>query len=56
VTFTKIDEEPKYRKIMELQKEKDSELKGILTETQFEKYTEKRDEMLWKAMKEYFFG
>lgn len=46
----------KYRKIMELQKEKDSELKGILTETQFEKYTEKRDEMLWKAMKEYFFG
>ena len=41
---------------MELQKEKDAELKGLLTSTQFEKYEEKRDELFWKAMKAYFWG
>ncbi len=44
----------KYRKIMELQHEKDDELKKVLTGTQYEKYEEKRDELFWTAMKDYF--
>jgi lathosterol oxidase len=46
----------KYRKIMALQKEKDLELKKILTQAQFDQYENKRDELFWSAVKDYFFG
>lgn len=45
----------KYRKMMKLQEGKDAELKQVLSATQFEKYVVKRDELLWKAVKELLF-
>lgn len=46
----------KYRKISALQEEKDAELKPVLRPDQFKKYEEKRDELFWQAVKNYFFG
>lgn len=46
----------KYRKINALQKEKDAELQPVLRPDQFKKYEEKRDELFWQAVKNYFFG
>lgn len=44
----------RYRRIMKIQKDKDIELKKVLTETQFEKYEKKRDEMFWDGIKSIF--
>ena len=44
----------KYRKIMQIQSDKDAELKPILTSEQYDKYESKRNEMVWEAVKAYF--
>lgn len=44
----------RYRRIMKIQKDKDIELKEILTGDQFEKYAKKRDEMFWEGVKSFF--
>lgn len=41
----------KYYKLMSLQKEKDAELRQILTTEQFEKYAKKRDAFVWEGAK-----
>ncbi len=45
----------RYRRLMKIQQEKDKELEAVLTATQFEKYATKRDELLWKGVKDFFF-
>ena len=44
----------KYRKIMQIQSDKDAELQPILTLEQYDKYESKRNEMIWEAVKAYF--
>ncbi len=44
----------KYRKIMQIQSDKDAELQPILTQEQYDKYESKRNEMVWEAVKAYF--
>lgn len=44
----------RYRRLMKIQKDKDIELKRVLTEDQFEKYEKKRDEMFWEGVKSFF--
>ncbi len=45
----------KYRRLMDMQDEKDKELKRILDATQFEKYAVARDAAIWKAVKALLF-
>jgi translation initiation factor 2B subunit (eIF-2B alpha/beta/delta family) len=45
----------KYRRIMDMQDDKDIELKRILDTAQFEKYAAARDAAIWKAMKVLLF-
>ncbi len=45
----------KYWKIMAHQREKDQELKPVLTKKQFKKYTDARDAAIWKGAKSLLF-
>ncbi|HFA51925.1 MAG TPA: hypothetical protein ENJ95_23155 [Bacteroidetes bacterium] len=45
----------RYRRIMKIQKEKDKELKNVLTAPQYKKYEKGRDKMFWEGVKEFFF-
>jgi hypothetical protein len=55
VAKVKISNWSKYWKIKAIQADKDKALKAVLTAQQFQKYTKKRDEMMWEGMKAILF-
>ncbi len=55
VAKVKISNWSKYWKIKAIQADKDKALKVVLTDQQFQKYTKKRDEMMWEGMKAILF-
>jgi DNA-directed RNA polymerase subunit F len=55
VVKIKMSDWSRYNKISSIQKEKDKELKSILSKKQLEKYKKKQDEVFWAVVKSYFF-